>query len=209
MVGAGSIHPVRTLAQCTARVQESCARLSQKIKLLEFLFVYNTFICRSRDSSVGVVTRPRAGRPRNCGSIPGGGKISFSSLKCRGWLWGPPQPPFQRPTSCWNLSWPTLHPWRRRRHIPPKRLLIFNELHGVISQNMVLFDLSVLLEHVPIHQRQHMWFMHGGAPPHFILTVRQHLNQTFGEQWIGREGLVNWPAPSLTLILRISGCGDT
>jgi hypothetical protein len=54
---------------------------------------------------------------------------------------------------------------------------------------------------MPIHQRQHMWFMHGGAPPHFLHTVTQHLNQTLREQWIGRGGPVNWPAPSPALIL--------
>jgi hypothetical protein len=41
-----------------------------------------------------------------------------------------------------------------------------------------------------------MWFVHDGAPPHFLLIVTQHLNQTFGEQWIGRGGPVNWPARS-------------
>jgi hypothetical protein len=39
-----------------------------------------------------------------------------------------------------------------------------------------------------------MWFMHDGAPIHFLCSVRQHLNQTFGEQWIGYGGPVNWPA---------------
>jgi hypothetical protein len=34
----------------------------------------------------------------------------------------------------------------------------------------------------------------------FPRTVRQHVNQTFGEQWIGRGGLVNWPARSPDLI---------
>jgi hypothetical protein len=41
-----------------------------------------------------------------------------------------------------------------------------------------------------------MWFMHDGTPPHFLHIVRQHLNQTFGEQWIGRGGPVKWPARS-------------
>jgi hypothetical protein len=50
--------------------------------------------------------------------------------------------------------------------------------------------LQVLLEPVPI-QQQRMWFMHGGAPPHLPNTVRQHLNQTCGEQWLGRGGPVN------------------
>jgi hypothetical protein len=41
-----------------------------------------------------------------------------------------------------------------------------------------------------------MWFMHDWAVPHFLCIVRQHLNQTLGEQWIGRRGPVNWPARS-------------
>jgi hypothetical protein len=32
-----------------------------------------------------------------------------------------------------------LRPWRWRRYIPPKRLLTFNGLHGVISQKTVLY----------------------------------------------------------------------
>jgi hypothetical protein len=38
--------------------------------------------------------------------------------------------------------------------------------------------------------------MHGGAPPHFLRIVRQHLTQTYGEQWIGRGSPVSWPARS-------------
>jgi hypothetical protein len=55
-------------------------------------------------------------------------------------------------------------------------------------------DLAVLLEHVPLHQRQHMWFMRDWAPPHCLCIVRQHLNQTFGERLVGRESIVNWSA---------------
>jgi hypothetical protein len=36
--------------------------------------------------------------------------------------------------------------------------------------------------------------MHDGTSPHFLRTVRQHLNQTFGEQWLGHGDPVNWPA---------------
>jgi hypothetical protein len=38
--------------------------------------------------------------------------------------------------------------------------------------------------------------MNDGAPPHFFQIVRQHLNQTFGEQWTGSRSPVNWPARS-------------
>jgi len=32
------------------------------------------------------------------------------------------------------------------------------------------------LEYFPLHQRQHMWFMHGGSSPNFLRIVKQHLN---------------------------------
>jgi hypothetical protein len=71
-----------------------------------------------------------------------------------------------------------------------------SRLTGAVCHCFLVNGLPVLLEHVPLHQRQHMWSMHDGAPPHCLRTVRQHLNQTFGEQWIGRGGPVNWPARS-------------
>ena len=45
-----------------------------------------------------------------------------------------------------------------------------------------------------------MWFHHDGAPPHFICAVRGHLDQIFGEMWIGHDSLTAWPAclPDLT-----------
>lgn len=50
---------------------------------------------------------------------------------------------------------------------------------------------------MPLHQQQQqMWPMHVGAPPHFHRTVKEHLNPTSGEQWLGRGGTVNWPARS-------------
>jgi hypothetical protein len=57
-------------------------------------------------------------------------------------------------------------------------------------------DLPAVLEDVLHHQWQHTWFMHDGAPPHFLCTVRQHLNQAFGGLWIERGGPAKWPARS-------------
>jgi hypothetical protein len=51
------------------------------------------------------------------------------------------QPTFQRTllaASCWFLSWLILRPWRQRRHVPPKRLLAFSVLRGVISHKTEL-----------------------------------------------------------------------
>jgi hypothetical protein len=74
-----------------------------------------------------------------------------------------------------------------------------NRLTGAVCRRFLVNDLPVLLEHVPLHQRQHMWFMHDGTPPHFLRIFRQHLNQTFGEHWIGHGSPVNWPARSRDL----------
>jgi hypothetical protein len=45
--------------------------------------------------------------------------------------------------------------------------------------------------------------MPDGAPPRFLPTVRQRLNRTLGEQWIGRGGPLTWSARSSDL--NISG----
>jgi hypothetical protein len=36
--------------------------------------------------------------------------------------------------------------------------------------------------------------MYAEALLRFLRIVRQHVNQTFGEQWTGRGGPVNWPS---------------
>jgi hypothetical protein len=42
--------------------------------------------------------------------------------------------------SCWYYALLILRPWRRTRYVPPKRRLIFNGLHGIISQ-IILFKI--------------------------------------------------------------------
>jgi hypothetical protein len=58
-------------------------------------------------------------------------KASSVSLWCHLFashvLWLPP-------ASCWFLAWLTLQPWRRRRHVPPKRPLTFKGRQGIMSQ---------------------------------------------------------------------------
>jgi hypothetical protein len=60
--------------------------------------------------------------------------------------------------------------------------------------------LNPLLEEVPLHIRNDMWLMHDGAPPHFGRAVRDHLNITYPNRWIGRGGPFPWPprSPDLT-----------
>jgi hypothetical protein len=46
--------------------------------------------------------------------------------------------------SRWFLAWLIPQPWRWRRHVPPKRRLTFNGLHGVISKKTELFRFFIL-----------------------------------------------------------------
>jgi hypothetical protein len=52
------------------------------------------------------------------------------------------QPLCLTPNSLWFLDWLILCPWRQRWYVPPKRLLSFNGLHGVISQKTELFIMA-------------------------------------------------------------------
>ena len=66
---------------------------------------------------------------------------------------------------------------------------------------MFLSDtLPLLLDDVPLGVRQRMWFQHDRAPVHNAVNARRHLNEVFGNRWIGRNGPVSWPArsPDLT-----------
>jgi len=62
---------------------------------------------------------------------------------------------------------------------------------------------ELLDEHVPLAQidvLDGMWLQHDGAPAHFGINVRTHLNNAYPGRWIGRGGPVEWPArsPDLT-----------
>ncbi|GFV38191.1 uncharacterized protein TNCV_710141 [Trichonephila clavipes] len=50
--------------------------------------------------------------------------------------------------------------------------------------------------HVTAATRISMWFQQDGAPAHFSISVRNHLDATCGERWIGRGGPVHWPPRS-------------
>ncbi|GFW16819.1 uncharacterized protein TNCV_2759471 [Trichonephila clavipes] len=50
--------------------------------------------------------------------------------------------------------------------------------------------------HVTAATRTSLWFQQDGAPAHFSISVRNHLDATCGERWIGRGGPVHWPPRS-------------
>ncbi|XP_020299364.1 uncharacterized protein LOC109863516 [Pseudomyrmex gracilis] len=57
-------------------------------------------------------------------------------------------------------------------------------------------NLPDVLEDLPLHVRETMWFQHDGAPPHSSRRAKQYLDITFPNSWIGRGGPVVWPARS-------------
>lgn len=69
-------------------------------------------------------------------------------------------------------------------------------LRGEIYRDFLRDDLPVLLEDVPIAVRRTMWLQHDGASVHAHRIVKAHLNDAFPNRWIGRGGVVHWPARS-------------
>lgn len=51
-----------------------------------------------------------------------------------------------------------------------------------------------LLDELGLRSTVH--FQQDGAPPHYALMVRQYLTEIFGDKWIGRGGLFEWPPRS-------------
>jgi hypothetical protein len=68
--------------------------------------------------------------------------------------------------------------------------------YGEFLQN----ELPGLLEDIPLTVRSQMYLQHDGAPPHFSRHVREYLNKSFPNRWLGRGGPVTWPprSPDLT-----------
>lgn len=73
-------------------------------------------------------------------------------------------------------------------------------LTGERFVNLLNDTVSEYTNNLNVHRYQRMWYQLDGAPAHSVITARQWLNNTFGEQWIGRFGPRRWPArsPDLT-----------
>lgn len=69
-------------------------------------------------------------------------------------------------------------------------------LNGQLYHEFLLEQLPLILEDVDLQTRLNMWFMHDGAPPHFSLMAREHLNNAYPNRWIGRGGPIPWPPRS-------------
>jgi len=73
-----------------------------------------------------------------------------------------------------------------------------NNLTGNAYEVFLRNELPGLLEDIPLIIRSQMYFQHDGALPHYTRHVRDHLNESFPNRWLGRE----WPprSPYLTLL---------
>ncbi|GBL74852.1 hypothetical protein AVEN_243700-1 [Araneus ventricosus] len=63
--------------------------------------------------------------------------------------------------------------------------------------------------HVSAAMRSPMWFQHDGAHAQYSIDLRLHLNATYGQQWIRRDGPVLWPARSPDFTALITSYGGT
>ena len=52
-------------------------------------------------------------------------------------------------------------------------------LNEQIYTNFLQNELPQILENLPLLLRAQMWFMHDGAPPHFSIIARDHLNNAY------------------------------
>jgi hypothetical protein len=75
-------------------------------------------------------------------------------------------------------------------HVLPHRLT------GNHYRDFLLHNLPNLLEDVPLAVRARMWYMHDGTPTYFSRAVRDVLNNTYHDRWIGKGGPTAWPPRS-------------
>ncbi|GFU83707.1 transposase-like protein [Trichonephila clavipes] len=108
-------------------------------------------------------------------------------------------------------SWAAANPHVTRTRAAQDRFLV-NVWAGILGDHLIgpyilpdrltgprylIFLEQVLPElldsaHVTAATRTSMWFQQDGAPAHFSISVRNHLDATCGERWIGRGGPVHW-----------------
>lgn len=89
-------------------------------------------------------------------------------------------------------------------------LFIQGNLNGAVYLDMLENAINPLITEAVENQRdadgnlqldeEQLYFQQDGAPPHYVLPVRQWLQNTFPGRWIGRRGAIEWPArsPDLT-----------
>ena len=86
--------------------------------------------------------------------------------------------------------------------VPPARSSIREWHKKFMDTGSVLHKGLGDLEHQKKTLKVCVWHLPdpNGAPPHWGLVVREFLDQTFPNRWIGRDGPIAWPprSPDLT-----------
>lgn len=66
-------------------------------------------------------------------------------------------------------------------------------------------EIENFLDEVPLVNRNTIVYQHDGAPPHNARMVSEHLNNTYGDNWIGNTGPVRWPPRYVQLTFKSYG----
>ncbi|KAJ4426971.1 hypothetical protein ANN_26770 [Periplaneta americana] len=74
--------------------------------------------------------------------------------------------------------------------------VLVNRLTGQAYTNFLENTIPHVLEDTSLINRQHIHFLHDGAPSHFSGTARRYLDRRFPDRWIGRGGPIVWPPRS-------------
>jgi hypothetical protein len=64
-------------------------------------------------------------------------------------------------------------------------------LNGQGFLHFIMYDLPVLLENVPLEEKESMWCMLDGTPPHYTNAVRQQSYYLFPDKLLGRRAVTN------------------
>ena len=63
-----------------------------------------------------------------------------------------------------------------------------NNLTGNTYEVFLRNGLPGLLEDILLMIRSQIYFKHDGAPPHYTWHMREYLNESFPNRWLGRGG---------------------
>ncbi|KAJ4449999.1 hypothetical protein ANN_01406 [Periplaneta americana] len=66
--------------------------------------------------------------------------------------------------------------------------VLVNRLTGQAYTNFLENTIPHVLEDTPLINRQHIHFLHDGAPAHFSRTARRYLDRRFPDRWMDRRG---------------------
>lgn len=69
-------------------------------------------------------------------------------------------------------------------------------LNGERYLHFLTNALPELLRDVPPETQNQMWLQNDGCPAHYAVIVRNYLNNTYPDRWIGRLGPILWPPRS-------------